>query len=625
LEGGVINSLAQLWSDLAQELGTLCGIDPVRDIETVSRRVENEGDAFLRISLPAFGKGFDQALDRGKYSSDLSLGFQVRGGLPLFLGGFLRKVFDSRGRIFDDPCIESIRAIRQLCALMGKIEAECSAARNNAAVQGFIKADDACSLWDHDPQNESLLTELSSISRVSVGWLLSDSNSQIRDDRIVPRHGPGATADRLMGNQKYSLQYWPDKLQTRFPWWDWAMVSPRFSEEYGLDVSTSVIAASLRLVPKTMSSPRVIVMEPTANQYLQQGIMTNIVECIERKTSMIGFTRQSLNREMAREGSITRDLVTLDLSEASDRVTLRQAESVFSGVPDVWEALLATRSDECKLPDGTTRPVFKFASMGSAVCFPVEALTFWSAVVMAAVRYHRRHDGFFRLTYSFLRKLEGRVRVYGDDIIAPYAYLMDIREVFFQLGWKINVSKSFSEGFFRESCGGDFYAGEDVTPVRVRDFLCTNIRDPHSVQSTVSLRNQLYLAGYWKTAARLDQRMRRVTKGLYPVVTEREIGVVGRVSVCFSGVTQKTDSQHRSLQRVYMLISPSPANAALEHAALLKSLLSPSEDSSHLERSGRPSVSYIKRKWMPITSCGGTWYGSMLTSVCGYAADPSTP
>lgn len=608
-----MNSLAQLWCDLALELGALCGIDPGKDIETMSFRVKHEGDAFLRISLPAFGKGFDQALDRGRYSSDLALGFQVRGGLPLFLGGFLRKVFDSRGRIFDDPCIESIRAVRQLCALMGKINAECTESRNRAAVQGYVEADDACSLWDHDPQNDKLLDELSSVSKFAVGWLLSDANRQIATDDIMPRHGPGATADRLLGNQKFSMQYWPAHLHDRFPWWDWAMVSPRFNEEFGLDVSTSVVDASLRLVPKTMSTPRVIVMEPTAVQYMQQGLFRTLKECIERKTSMIGFTHQSPNREMARSGSITRDLVTLDLSEASDRVTLRQAESVFSGVPDIWEALLATRSNSCKLPDGRTRPVFKFASMGSAVCFPVEAITFWSAVLMAVQRYHRRSDGFFRLTYSFLRKLEGMVRVYGDDIIAPYAYLNDIREVFHQLGWRINTAKSFSEGFFRESCGGDFYAGEDVTPVRVRSLLCTNIMDPHGVQSTVSLRNQLYLAGYWRTAARLDQRMQRVTRGLYPVVSVREAGVVGRVSVCFSGKTQKTDSQHRSLQRCFVLTSPIPVNPAMEHAALLKSLISPSEDVSHLERSGRPSVSYIKRKWMPITSCGGSWYGSWVT------------
>jgi hypothetical protein len=608
-----MNSLAQLWCCLAEELGTLCGIDPVRDIETMSRRVEHEGDAFLRITLPALGKCFDQALDRGRYSSDLAPGFQVRGGLPLFLGGFLRKVFDSRGRIFDDPCIESIRAIRQLCALAGKIEAECTEVRNRAAVQGYVEADDACSVWDQDPQNADLLNELRSTSRFAVGWLLSDANRQIALDDIVPKHGPGATADRLLGNQKYSMQYWPAHLQARFPWWDWAMVSPRFNEEYGLEVSDPVIDARLCLVPKTMSSPRVIVMEPTAVQYMQQALLQVLTDRIEQKTSMIGFTRQSPNRSMAREGSLTRDLVTLDLSEASDRVTLRQAEVVFSGVPDVWEALLATRSDSCKLPDGRTRPVYKFASMGSAVCFPVEAVTFWTAVLMAIQRYHRRKDGFFRLTYSFLRKLEGRVRVYGDDIIAPYAYLMDIREVFHQLGWRINPAKSFSEGFFRESCGGDFYAGEDVTPIRVRRPLSTSIRDPHGVQSTVSLRNQLYLAGYWRTAERLDQRLLRVTKGLYPVITELESGVVGRVSVCFSGKTQKTDSQHRSLQRVFVLTSPIPANAAMEHAALLKSLLSPSEDSSHLERSGRPSVSYIKRKWMPITSCGGSWYGSWVS------------
>ncbi len=619
-----MNSLAQLWCDLAQELGTLCDIDPLRDIETLSRRVENEGNAFLQISLPAFGKGFDRALDVGRYSSDLHCGFRSRGGLPCFLSGFLRKIFDAKGRIYDDPCIESIRAVRQLCALAGKIEQECTAARNNSAVQGYVVADDACSVWDHDPANESIIEELRSLSRFTSGWLLSEADRQIASDNIVPRHGPGSTADSLLGNQKFDVRYWPEQLHARFPWWDWAIGSPRIPEG-GPDVSTSVLAARLRLVPKTMSTPRVIVKEPTALQYMQQGLRVPIEEAIKRRTSQIGFTDQEVNREMARTGSVSRDLVTLDLSEASDRVTLRQAEMVFSGVPNVWEALLATRSSSVKLPDGSIRQVFKFASMGSAVCFPVEATVFWTAVLLAIQRHHRKQDRFFRLTGSFLESLEGKVRVFGDDIIAPYTYLSDIREVFFLLGWKINVSKSFSEGYFRESCGGDFFNGEDVTPVRVRSHIATSIRQVDETQSTVSLRNQLYYAGYWRTAARLDQRLRRLTRGLYPVITASETGVVGRASVCFSGKPGGTNSQQRHLQRAYVLTSPLPVNPASEYGALLKCLVSPSEDPNHLIRSGRPVAAYIKRRWIPITACDGVWYGTWMSSLSGQAAESPSP
>jgi hypothetical protein len=341
-------------------------------------------------------------------------------------------------------------------------------------------------------------------------------------------------------------------------------------------------------------------MEPTALQYMQQGVRAVIEEALERSSTMVGFTSQQLNRDLAREGSLERGLATLDLSEASDRVTYLQAASVFSSFPHLWEALDATRSSEVELATlREKRGVEKFASMGSAVCFPVEAVVFLTAVFMAIRRYHRRADSGFDLTRSFVKQFEGRVRVYGDDIIVPVEYLPDVSEVFALLGWKINQNKSFSKSYFRESCGGDYWRGEDVTPVRVRHPFPTSIRQTAEVQSLVSLRNQLYMAGYWRSAELLDGRINTLLRGIFPIV-EETAAALGRRSVSFKPLWLGTDGYQRPLTRAYRIRQVIPKNACSEYGALLKCLIAPGKSDDHLERSGRPVDASINLRWMPV-------------------------
>jgi hypothetical protein len=322
-------------------------------------------------------------------------------------------------------------------------------------------------------------------------------------------------------------------------------------------------------------------------------------ESIERTTTLVGFSDQIANRDMARIGSIDRSLVTLDLSEASDRVTYLQAKSVIGVLPNIWEALDSARSSEVLLPDGTIRPVRKFASMGSAVCFPVEAVTFLAAILVAVRDHHRKADPAFDLTWSFVKNLQGRVRVYGDDCIFPVDYLPEVERVFQSLGWKINHAKTFSEGNFRESCGGDYWRGEDVTPVRARRPIPCSTRQVAEVQSLVSFRNQMYLAGYWRTAGHVDQILHVILKGNFPIVKDTS-PALGRTSASFEPLWLGTDRYQRALTRGYKVHEVIPKNPALDRAALLKCLIAPGKSDDHLVRSGRPSAVSLKRRWMPV-------------------------
>jgi len=604
-----MKSLVSLWTVLAQELGVLCGVDASRDIATLSRRSEKEGDAFLRITLPTFGKAFYKALDEGRWSPSSQSMFRTASGLPVFLRGFLENIFTPDGKLMDNPCTESIGAVAQLVTVFGKIEGVCTPRRNAAAIAGYVQADEECYEWDMS--NSHLLQELREVALRSVVPMLSEADWKVSQDDIVPKHGPGYTADRLLGNQKYDVGYWPAHLEARFPWSEWAIPNYRFSgvradglspegddPERVLTPLSHVVPAKLTLVPKTMSTPRIIVMEPTALQYMQQGLLGVMVESIERSSSLIGFTEQGPNRLMARRASLSQDLVTLDLSEASDRVTFSQAASVLGCLPNLWEALTATRSRGVTLPDGNSRPVWKFASMGSAVCFPVEAVVFLSAILLAVRRHHRKVDPSFDLTWPFVRRLAGRVRVYGDDCIFPVSYHPEVVEVFTQLGWQINLNKTFAKGNFRESCGGDYWCGEDITPVRLRKPIPTTLRQVAEVQSFVAFRNQLYLAGNWRTAAFCDRILKGLFRGTFPIVEETS-PALGRTSVSFQPKALGTDRYQRALTRAWVLKTVIPKNCSSETGALLKCLIATGYGDEHLERSGRPVDVSINRQWMP--------------------------
>ncbi len=595
-----MKSLVSLWGTLALELGTLCGIDASRDIVTLSRRCESEGDAFLRITLPSFGKAFERALEEGRFSPNFQSSFKTRGGLPVFLRGFLEKIFTPDGTLRQHTCTESIRAVRQLTAVCGKIEGVCTPRRNNAAIAEYVAADEECHAWDMSLP--SILDELHQVAKRGLVPLISHADWKVSRDDIVPRHGPGNTADRLLGNKKFDCDYWPHELETRFPWSEWGVPNYRYadSSDRALTPLTHVVPARLTLVPKTMSKPRVIVMEPTAVQYMQQALLAVITDSIERASNMIGFTDQSSNRSMARSASVSLGLVTLDLSEASDRVTYLQAASVLGVTPHLWEALKATRSRLVELPSGEIRGIHKFASMGSATCFPVEAMVFYTAILLAVRNHHRKADAEFDLSWSFIKQFEGRIRVYGDDCIFPVEYLPEVEAVFDQLGWKINRNKTFSKSFFRESCGGDYWNGEDVTPARLKKPIPTTLRQIAEVQSFVAFRNQVYHLGLWRTAAQCDRLLERVLRGVYPIVEETS-PALGRTSVSFKPLWLGTDRYQRALTRAWTVKATIPKNQSSEVGALLKCLISPGRDDEHLWRSGRPSAVSIKQRWMPTT------------------------
>jgi hypothetical protein len=79
-----MKSLMVLWKQIADESAVWCHTSATLDYKKLERRVEHEGEQFLTLTLPQFGKDFERSLELGKVGPGQFAGFQRRGGLPLF-------------------------------------------------------------------------------------------------------------------------------------------------------------------------------------------------------------------------------------------------------------------------------------------------------------------------------------------------------------------------------------------------------------------------------------------------------------------------------------------------------------------------------------------------------------
>jgi hypothetical protein len=597
LKGGRVKSLMLLWNEVSHEMGNWCQTSTVRDFKTVEDRVKHEGISFLTISLPQFCKDFEKGLEQSSVDSTMFLGFKRRGGLPVFLQGFLSRVFSSDGRLLENPCVDSIQAVRQLTLLFSKIELPCSPARVASAYAKFLECEQDVRRSDKLlPQD--LLLRFRRIGRLLLGQLFSQIDLAVYEGKLVPRHGPGATADRLMANQKYSQTEWTQRLENLFPSAEYLFPSHSYwREAQRVDILEPGAERPVRVitVPKTLKTPRIIAIEPTAMQYMQQALLELIVEGVQRDPmlySFLGFDDQYSNQRMAQKGSSDGSLATIDLSEASDRVSNQHVRALTGDHKWLSSAIDATRSRKADVLGKVIR-LAKFASMGSALCFPFEAFTFLVCCFIGIEDELNR-----RLSRRDLRDHVGKVRVYGDDIIVPTHTVSSVVRVLETFGFKINRNKSFWNGKFRESCGMEYYAGHDVTTVRVRQLLPERRTDSKELISTAALRNNLFSHGMWQSARYLDDLLDKYLT--LPAVSPTSPSL-GRHS--FLGYdTEKMDAQlHSPLVKGYAVVPRLPKSPLDGLGALLKFFLKRGVDphqEGHLLRSGRPVAVDIKRRWI---------------------------
>jgi hypothetical protein len=498
-----LKSLVTLHLAVLHDAGLLCAIDVQRDSIYLESRWEHEGDSFLTITLPTFAKALERGLATGVWPRQPGIGFDLWRGLPRFLGGFLTSVFSLEGTILDDPDADCIWAIRQICNLTGKLERPCTPERERAARSQFIQTDEE--LEDHflkglDPE---LWASFNRWTRFLFSDLFDQLETKVANYDLIPKHGPGAVADKLTHLERWDFGYWTERLAEVFPPEIYAQNAITASNR-ALTTPSAELPVRVVSVPKTQKTPRIIAIEPSTVQYAQQGLKREIYKGVEDShflSGILGFTDQSRNQQLARESSLRGDLATLDLSEASDRVHVEVAEELFHYHPHLRDFVMATRSSRANV-DGEILNLAKFASMGSALTFPIEGMIF---TIIAAM-------GVWGSDVPARHAMHGKLSVYGDDIIVPVHSVDRVIHLLEAFGFKVNSNKSFWTGKFRESCGADFYNGHDVSVVRLRAEVPTSRGDAALINRFVDFRNRCFHAGLWRTVKAADEYIDKIIR-----------------------------------------------------------------------------------------------------------------
>lgn len=246
-----------------------------------------------------------------------------------------------------------------------------------------------------------------------------------------------------------------------------------------------------------------------------------------------------MNILTAEIGSLNGSYSTWDFSSASDLLTRTHIEAAFKG-SSLYYPLVMTRTSKVTLVETTTvfangsqedvdlryilgeaggkakflvnklklagtkiteYPQRSFAPMGSATCFIAMSIFFTALCSVVAARHKRANPSTEGLV---LKDLDYVFWVYGDDVVLPSCLDDEFIQACQALGLNLNRDKSFysqsgelSTRRFRESCGGYFFNGIDVTPPIIsRKFpgfkLSLKPWERRTIAALISCANDLY-------------------------------------------------------------------------------------------------------------------------------------
>lgn len=532
----------------------------------------------------------------------------------------MERIFGPDGVLLTKADPDCVFAIRQICLFAKKLKLPCTCAREKAAESAFVQCENDLRSHDSDYKLADIFHRVSGII-----WSDLVSGDEDPYNQFIPRHGPGTTAEGLRGNAKYAFPSWPLRLERSFPFSEFGIGSisnfPDGFESHPVRMVITRDETPVRVVfvPKTQKTPRVIAIEPVCMQYIQQAIAAWLIPRIEHRCSYtsghVNFRDQSINAKLALQSSRDGDKATIDMSEASDRVSSRLIWSMLASTPEFRRQVFACRSTRASLPNGITLPLRKFASMGSALCFPIESMAFYIAVISILIQ-----KAGVRVTPVSVRKYSCGVYVYGDDIVVPADVAPSICETLSAFAFKVNSHKSFWIGKFRESCGMDAFDGVDVTPVYVRRKIPADRTDSHGIASLVSLANQFYLKGLWGTCRYLREiaekllgelpamsigsfrLLERAIEGRF--VATRQYAGLGWVSFSNGESANGWSKQYQCLKSRRWVVHPVRRRDQLAgDAALLKCfnlIGNPDVDTNHLSESVRFGNLALKRQWILV-------------------------
>ncbi len=571
---------------------------------------------FFTLTLPSWSKSFTASLAKGDFIPIRGPHSATRKGsvFPKLFSGLTESIFEDCGKLREDAEINAILVLEQLLNAAKKIRMTCDDGTTVKTVQSFLDVEEevrsptlnwgstvltrdgaiglasdgtppsfrqGLRMFDHHVADTTATSLMGVIQSVSDRIL---SRFELNLPELEPHHGPGAISDRQANASKYQFGNWSEKLNECFPFSEFGLPNLRVgldtvmtrpsndnlfdglestaTELYNLlsketevgRFSLEKVMSKLIAVPKTQKGPRLIAAEPVANMWMQQAIRSVLEQGVRRSplNNCISFKRQEYSGDLALSSSFTNSHATIDLSDASDRLSCWLVERMFRSNHGLLQAFNAVRTDVLSIVRSKDLPVpkenpkavklKKFSTQGSALTFPVQTIVYALIAIGVFLKDLNVHVDDAGIEWA-----SKEVRIFGDDIIVPTMIAGKVVQALHDLGFKVNATKTFIEGNFRESCGVHGYKGFDITPAYILEPY-----DPAGTASVVSLvecSNNFYKKGFVQTAERIRQTL--------PTIIRDQIPVVGYASGAFGFISRTGAdlSPHRSrwnerLQRI---------------------------------------------------------------------------
>jgi len=370
------------------------------------------------------------------------------------------------------------------------------------ALDKFASAEEECRLTNEriskltfsNPLTLSILTNMTR----KIGSILGSIDPLDFVDSC--NWGPGATTLLRRSSASYPRKFDVERQITPRAYdfvKDWFhLVYPLWDITFEISSSSKIVT-----VPKNSKTDRVIAIEPGINLWFQKGIGS----IIRRKLMYQGIdlNDQRHNQRLARVGSLYNKLATIDFSSASDTIARELVKEVL---PPRWFSLLNAFKVDSGLVDGKLVNFHKFSSMGNGFTFELESLIFYA--LADSVCYQLCIDG-------------SQISVYGDDVILPVDAVDLFTSVSKDLGFTVNTQKSYSSGYFRESCGSYYWRGASVKPIFQKEPLngkTSVLKAANSVRRSAHSRNYYgcdrRLRAPWQLLARsLGSKTPRISEG----------------------------------------------------------------------------------------------------------------
>lgn len=313
---------------------------------------------------------------------------------------------------------------------------------------------------------------------------------------LVPRFGPGATA-----SDAASATTVLDKVSSRptvtqealclLPLWGGTAWERSHLESSGYKKSSYepliVKGNTFFTVPKTALTHRGCAKGPSINVSYQLSVGRIMRRRFKDYLALDLAQGQQHHQLLARKGSMTGEYATLDSERASDTMSYSLVKLLL-GKAGMWFELLKTLREPYTRIDGTWVELEKFSAMGNGYTFELETLVFLSLCYAVAWAHGL---GGFPAEYTGLSAEDlvrlGHISVYGDDVIVPAFMGRDVAAVLALFGFTVNLKKSYFEGEFRESCGGDFFNGHAVNTAKLQEE-CIQPADWFSLHNAVKNR-----------------------------------------------------------------------------------------------------------------------------------------